>query len=93
MKVHKLQPTVYSALLAFTFSSTAFGAAKYTKKESEIQANQTALTKPTQHTKDEKHAPTITADDVFQGGANRVAIRRRIHGAHVAAGGGESHQI
>ena len=53
-------------------STSAMGAAKYNKKESEIQATQTALTKPAQHAKDEKHAPTITADDVFQGVGNQV---------------------
>ena len=41
-------------------ASSSFGAAKYQKKESEITATQTALTKPSQHNKDEKKQPTIT---------------------------------
>ena len=57
---------------AALISSTAFGAAKYTKKESEITATQTAISKPTQHTKDTKNQPSITADDVFQGVGNQV---------------------
>lgn len=65
---------VSSALLAsFTLASSYAGAAgKYTKKESEITATQTALTKPTQHAKDEKKKPTITADDVFGGVGEKV---------------------
>src|SRR5258706_11499223 len=53
-------------------STSEFAAAKYTKKESEITATQTALTKPAQRAKDEKKAPTITADDVFGGVGNQV---------------------
>ena len=42
-------------IASFALSSSYAGAAgKYTKKEAEITANQTSLTKPTQHTKDEK---------------------------------------
>lgn len=53
-------------------SPYVFGAGKYTKKESEIQATQTALTKPTQAKKDEKTRPEITADDVFGGVGEKV---------------------
>jgi tetratricopeptide (TPR) repeat protein len=66
---------VLSGTLIATFalsSSFAGAAGKYTKKESEIQATQTALTKPVQHTKDEKKKPTITADDVFGGVGEKV---------------------
>ena len=48
------------------------GAAKYTKKESEIQATQTSLTKPAQAKKDEKKRPEINADDVFGGVGEKV---------------------
>jgi tetratricopeptide (TPR) repeat protein len=76
MRVNSQQSTVYS-LIAVVFASSigggaAFGAAKYNKKESEIQATQTALTKPTQRKADDKHAPTITADDIFQGVGSQV---------------------
>jgi len=65
---------VSSALIAsFTLASSYAGAAgKYTKKESEIVATQTALTKPVQKAKDEKKRPTITADDVFGGVGEKV---------------------
>jgi tetratricopeptide (TPR) repeat protein len=65
---------VSSALIAsFTLASSYAGAAgKYTKKESEIVATQTALTKPAQHVKDEKKKPSITADDVFGGVGEKV---------------------
>ncbi len=60
-------------IASFALSSSLAGAAgKYTKKESEITATQTALTKPVQHTKDEKKKPAITADDVFGGVGERV---------------------
>ncbi len=50
-------------------------AAKFTKKEAEIQANQTTLTKPPERKKETKTAPTITANDVFQGtGEQRKSI-------------------
>ena len=65
---------VSSALIAsFTLASSYAGAAgKYTKKETDIVATQTALTKPAQHAKDEKKRPTITADDVFGGVGEKV---------------------
>jgi tetratricopeptide (TPR) repeat protein len=60
-------------IASFALTSSLAGAAgKYTKKEAEITANQTSLTKPVQHTKDEKKKPTITADDVFGGVGEKV---------------------
>ncbi len=56
----------------FTFATTAFAAGKYTKKESEIAASQTTLTKPVQAKKDTKDRPTVTADDVFGGVGDKV---------------------
>jgi tetratricopeptide (TPR) repeat protein len=53
-------------------SPYVFGAAKYTKKESEINATQTALTKPAQAKKDAKARPEINADDVFGGVGEKV---------------------
>ena len=61
----RVRSQILSGVLIASMAAPAFGAAKYTKKESEITATQTALTKPTQHVKDDKHAPTISADDVF----------------------------
>ena len=61
------------SIASFTLASSYAGAAgKYTKKESEITATQTALTKPVQKAKDEKKRPTITADDVFGGVGEKV---------------------
>ncbi len=40
---------------------------KYTKQETTIQAQQTALTKPAQRPKDDKKKPTLEASDVFGG--------------------------
>lgn len=60
-------------IASFALSSSYAGAAgKYTKKEVEIQATQTALTKPVQHAKEEKKKPTITAEDVFGGVGEKV---------------------
>ena len=59
-------------LLSVFSSSTVLAAAKYTKKESEINATQTALTKPKQTVKDEKKRPEISADDVFGGVGEKV---------------------
>lgn len=53
-------------------ASPALAATKYTKKESEITASQTALTKPTQSKKDVKSRPEISADDVFGGVGEKV---------------------
>ncbi len=53
-------------MIAFS-ASQAFAAPKYTKKESDIQATQSAATKPTQHKADDKTRPTISAEDVFGG--------------------------
>jgi len=62
-----------TVLASFSLTATLAGAAaKYTKKESEIQATQTALTKPAQTKKDEKKRPDITADDVFGGVGEKV---------------------
>jgi tetratricopeptide (TPR) repeat protein len=62
-----------TVLASFSLSATLAGAAaKYTKKESEIQATQTALTKPVQVKKDEKSRPNINADDVFGGVGEKV---------------------
>src|SRR6201986_4515532 len=65
---------VSSALIAsFTLASSFAGAAgKYTKKESEIVANQTEATKPVQHKADEKKRPTITTEDIFFGVGEQV---------------------
>lgn len=65
---------VQSVLVAALVIAPTVGnaAGKYTKKESEITATQTALTKPVQHKKDEKARPTITADDVFGGVGEKV---------------------
>jgi len=52
--------------------ATAGAAAKYTKKEAEIQATQTALTKPVQRKIEEKKRPDINADDVFGGVGEKV---------------------
>ncbi len=59
-------------ILSIFSSSTVLAAAKYTKKESEINATQTSLTKPTQLKKDEKKRPDISADDVFGGVGEKV---------------------
>src|SRR5262245_39190637 len=63
----------------FGFSTLLLGvpgradaAGKYTKKESDVQANQTAVTKPTQRGKDDKRKPTLSADDVFGGVGEKV---------------------
>src|SRR3954471_11670496 len=62
-----------SVLASFSLSATLAGAAgKYTKKESEITAQQTTLTKPTQQKKDEKKRPELSADDVFGGVGEKV---------------------
>ncbi len=53
-------------------STMAVAAGKYTKKETEIQATQTALTKPVQAPKDTKVRPTINAEDVFGGMGEKV---------------------
>ena len=62
---------ILSATIA-TSGSFALGAAKYTKKESEITATQTALTKPVQHKVEEKKRPDIAVDDVFGGVGEKV---------------------
>jgi TolA-binding protein len=54
------------------FAAQAFAAPRYTKKESTIEATQTALTKPTQNKKDEKKKPEIQADDIFQGVGQQI---------------------
>src|ERR1700761_3783497 len=53
-------------------SSLASAAGKFTKKESDIVATQTALTKPVQAKKEEKNRPSISADDVFGGVGDKV---------------------
>jgi tetratricopeptide (TPR) repeat protein len=53
-------------------SSLAAAASKYTKKESDIQATQTDLTRPVSKKRDQKTRPTINADDVFQGIGEQV---------------------
>jgi tetratricopeptide (TPR) repeat protein len=58
---------------SFVLASSYAGAAgKFTKKETEIVATQTALTKPAQHKKEEKTRPSISADDIFGGVGEKV---------------------
>jgi tetratricopeptide (TPR) repeat protein len=63
---------VVTASVAVAFSGAARGAGKYTKKEAEIAATQTALTKPSQKKVEDKTRPEISADDVFQGVGEKV---------------------
>ncbi|HEX4461074.1 MAG TPA: tetratricopeptide repeat protein, partial [Polyangia bacterium] len=53
-------------------SSLASAAAKYTKKESDIVATQTSVTKPVQKKVEEHNRPAISADDVFGGVGDKV---------------------
>jgi len=54
------------------FAVQAGAAPRYTKKESNIEATQTALTKPSQAKKDDKKKPEIQAEDIFQGVGNQI---------------------
>ncbi len=53
-------------------STVSFAAGKYTKKESDITATQTSLTKPAQKKVEGKDRPTVTADDIFGGVGDKV---------------------
>ncbi len=65
--------TVAMSGLAFACGmSSAFASGKYTKKEAEITATQTSLTKPAQKQTEKKDRPTITADDIFGGVGDKV---------------------
>src|SRR4051794_21956593 len=61
------------AVASFVLSASLAGAAgKYTKKESEIDATQTAATKPVPKKKEEKSRPSINPDDIFAGQGEKV---------------------
>lgn len=53
-------------------SAGARAATRYTKKESDIQATQTPLTKPQPRGRDEKRRPALSAEDVFGGVGEKV---------------------
>jgi tetratricopeptide (TPR) repeat protein len=64
--------SVVTAILILAASGSAHAVGKYQKKESDVAATQTALTKPQQRAKDDKRKPTISADDVFGGVGEKV---------------------
>src|SRR4051812_5696724 len=71
MNTQKL--TAFGVTLSFLCTGPiAMAAGKYTKKESEINASQTSLTKPAQKQAEKKDRPTITADDIFGGVGDKV---------------------
>ena len=66
---------IAAGVLAAFVATPAFAAnppPKYTKKEAEITANQTALSKPAQASKDDKKKPTINIEDIFGGLGEQV---------------------
>jgi tetratricopeptide (TPR) repeat protein len=72
MKVNRAIVIAGAVVVSCGFALQAGAAPRYTKKESSIEATQTALTKPAQAKKDEKKKPEIQADDIFQGVGQQI---------------------